>query len=196
MMIQRCNAAIFSFCLLVFFVSVVLQASANVYFSPVSEQECEQPCLDLSVCEQLPSSDIPEKPAVIIPELQVLRISNAWGEVSLDATTVYTELVISDPNLFLVPLQVQCDIYLNDIKMVGGIGKNLQMTACASGTSVRFFNIIANENMVTWWASHINNGEKTAIKIEGKLFVSLDKVDIVFPYSYESEFETDFFGNN
>ena len=131
-----------------------------------------------------------EKPTIVIPDLKIITVSNSWGKVSLDVTTVNTKIVINDPNLYLVPLKVLCDIYLNGIKMVADVGEDMQITKCASGTSVRFSATIDNENIIKWWVSHIKRGEKTKVRIEGKLIISLDRVDLVYPYFRETEFET------
>jgi len=131
-----------------------------------------------------------EKPVVIIPNLKIESISNSWGEVSLDTTTVNTEILVNDPDLSLIPLKVNCDIYLNDIKVVSGVGKDLKITKCASGSLVRFSSKIDNEKIIKWWVSHIKNKEKTKVRIEGKLIIPLEKVDIIYPFCRESEFET------
>jgi len=131
-----------------------------------------------------------KKPTVIIPNLKVESISNSWGQISLDTTTINTEILVNDPNFYLIPIKVDCDIYLNDIKMVSGIGKDLQITRSASGSLIRFTSTIDNENVIKWWVSHIKNKEKTKVRIEGKLIISLDKVDIVYPFSQNSEFKT------
>jgi len=91
-----------------------------------------------------------KKPTVIIPNLKVESISNSWGQISLDTTTVNTEILVNDPNFYLIPIKVDCDIYLNDIKMVSGIGKDLQITRSASGSLIRFTSTIDNENVIKW----------------------------------------------
>lgn len=137
--------------------------------------------------EELP---LQEKPVVVIPDLEIESISNSWGEVSLDTTTINTEVLINDPDFSLVPFKVNCDIYLNDIQMVSGIGKDLEITRCASGSLVRFSSKIDNIDIIKWWVSHIKNKEKTKVKIEGKLIIPFEKVDIIYPFSRESEFKT------
>ena len=131
-----------------------------------------------------------KKPTVIIPNLKVESISNSWGQISLDTTTVNTEILVNDPNFYLIPIKASCDIYLNDIKMVSGIGKDLEITRSASGSLIRFTSTIDNENVIKWWVSHIKNKEKTKVRVEGKLIISLDQVDIIYPFSQNYEFKT------
>jgi len=131
-----------------------------------------------------------EKPTVVIPDLKIVSISNSWGPVSLDTTTINTEILVNDPNFCLIPIKVCCDIYLNDIKIVSGLGKDLQITKCASGSLIRFTGTIDNENIIKWWVSHIKNREKTKVRIEGTLIIPLAQVSLVYPFAQESEFET------
>jgi len=145
----------------------------------------------VSAQNELSSKEVVEKPAIAIPDFKVESISNSWGRVSLDTTTINTEIMVNNPNLYLISPKVHCDIYLNDIKMVSELGKDLEMGKCASGSFIRFTSKINNENIPKWWTSHINNGEKTKVKIEGKLTISFNKVNTVFPFLKESHFETD-----
>ena len=132
-----------------------------------------------------------EKPTIVIPDLQVQAISNSWGKVSFDTTTINTEILINDPDFYLVALEVNCEIYLNEVKIVSEIGKNLQITRCASESRIFLTNTINNDNFIKWLVSHINNDEKTTVRIEGELIISLDKVDLSYPFTQKSEFETD-----
>ena len=82
----------------------------------------------VSAQDGLSSKEAVEKPTIAIPDLKVESISNSWGYVSLDTTTINTEIVLNDPNFYLIPLNAYYDIYLNDIKMVSGLGENLEIT--------------------------------------------------------------------
>jgi len=115
------------------------------------------------------------KPTIVIPNLEVESIFNSWGPVSSDVTTIVTEVLVNEPNLSLVPLSIACDIYLNDIKMVEGLGEDLTVERIASGSLVHFTSKIDNENIPKWWVSHIKNGERTqspTLKSVGVLFSS------------------------
>ncbi|MCD6318704.1 hypothetical protein J7M02_06515 [Candidatus Aerophobetes bacterium] len=131
-----------------------------------------------------------EKPTIVIPNLKIENISNSWGPVSSDITTIITKVLVNEPNLSLVPLSISCNIYLNDIKMSEGVGENLTIERVASGSLVLFTSKIDNENIVKWWLSHIKNGERSKVKIEGKLIISLEKVNLVYPFSWETKFQT------
>ena len=112
-----------------------------------------------------------KKPTVIIPNLKVESTSNSWGQISLDTTTINTEILVNDPNFYLIPIKVDCDIYLNDIKMVSGLGKDLEITRSASGSLIRFTSTIDNENVIKWWVSHIKIGEKTKYYFQYRFWI-------------------------
>jgi len=131
-----------------------------------------------------------ERITVEFSGLQAESICCSWGQVSLSTTTVNTEIMVQNPHLHHLPLKVQCNIYLNDIEIVSGLGDDLEILPQASGSSVRFSSTLDNEKIIDWWVSHIDNGEKTTVRIEGKVMLCLDEVDIFYPYSEESEFET------
>jgi len=131
-----------------------------------------------------------EKPTIVIPNLKIENISNFWGPVSSNVTTIITKVLVNEPNLSLVPLSISCNIHLNSIEVSEGLGKDLTIERVASGSLVRFTSKINNENIIKWWISHIKNGERTKVKIEGKLIIRLEKVNLVYPFSRETEFQT------
>jgi LEA14-like dessication related protein len=142
--------------------------------------------------EESPLEGTVEKPTIVIPNLRVESISHSWGPVSSDVTTIITQILINEPNLSLVLLSVSCNIYLNDIKMAEGRGENLTVERTSQGSLVRFTTRINtnDENIAKWWVSHIRNGEKTKAIIQGKLIMRLRKVDLLYPFSWETEFQT------
>ncbi|MBE0478616.1 hypothetical protein IBX65_05795 [Candidatus Aerophobetes bacterium] len=155
------------------------------------------PLVSIAISED---ENLPEQPAakplILIPRLHIEAISNSWGEVSLDSTTIHTHILVNNPHLHLIPMEVDCSIYLNDIEMVSGLGKDLQIEECASGSSIRFTSRIDNENIMKWWVSHIMNGEKTQYRLGYILMIKWLGVRIAnWPNSIEGSFETDFFGN-
>ena len=132
------------------------------------------------------------KPSIAIPHLRAESISHHWGPVSSDVTTIVTQVLVEEPNVSLVPRSVFCNIYLNDIKMAESPGEDLTVERTPRGSLVRFSTGINtnNENIARWWASHIRNGEKTEAVIQGKLIMSLGKVDLVLPFFWDHEFQT------
>jgi len=113
------------------------------------------------------------------------------NEASFDRTEITTEMLVNNSNLYLLPLRISCEVTLNEVKILSIAEKELDIRKYGNASLVSFKAEIKNENIIRWWISHINQGEQTDIKIKGKLFIPLDKVDIVFPFVYEKNFETD-----
>ena len=123
--------------------------------------------------------------------VEIEDVSSSWGEVSLETTSINIEVITNEPELSKVPLKVDCDIYLNEVNVVSGLGEDLCIVPYETGSSVHFSVTIDNENIIKWWVSHINNGERTEVRIEGKVIIALKDVDLDFPFSEHSSFQTD-----
>jgi len=135
-----------------------------------------------------------EKPVISVFDLKNLKIekiSVSLNEASFDRTEITTEMLVNNSNLYLLPLRISCEVTLNEVKILSIAEKELDIRKYGNASLVSFKAEIKNENIIRWWISHINQGEQTDIKIKGKLFIPLDKVDIVFPFVYEKNFKTD-----
>ncbi|MCD6232580.1 hypothetical protein J7K28_08185 [Candidatus Aerophobetes bacterium] len=135
---------------------------------------------------------IVEKPSIVVPEIKMENISHFWGPISFDTTTIITQILLNKINLSLPSLSVFCEIYLNNIKMAGGLAEDVTVEKRTQGTLIRFTLRINNnnENILRWWISHMKNGEKTTTTIHGKLIINLGGVDLVYPFLSKSEFRT------
>ncbi len=142
------------------------------------------------------AEEIVKEPSMEVPEVRIESISNSWGPISSDVTTIVTQILLNEPNLSSLPISVSCSIYLNDIEMAKGPGGDITVERTASGSLVCFTSRINNNtgNIAKWWASHIRNGEKTKVIIEGELIINLGKVDSVHPFWWENEFQTNMLG--
>jgi len=123
--------------------------------------------------------------------VKIEHVSSSWGEVSLETTSINIEVITNEPDLSKVPLKVDCDIYLNEVNVVSGLGEDLCIIPYETGSSVHFSVTIDNENIIKWWVSHINNGDQTEVRIEGKVIIALKDVDFSYPFSEDSSFQTD-----
>lgn len=122
-----------------------------------------------------------------------IDISNSWGSVSSDTTTIVTQMLVRGQDLSELPLSIFCSIYMNDVKMFEGQPGSLSRRRTARGTLIRFTTQIDNnsQSINEWWVSHIMNGEKTTARMRGKLKVNLRGSDFVLPFSWENGFRTD-----
>ena len=123
--------------------------------------------------------------------VKIKHVFSSWGKVFLESTSINIEVVTNEPELSNVPLKVDCDIYLNEVNVVSGLGEDLYIVSYETGSSVHFSVTIDNQNIIKWWVSHLNNGEQTEVRIEGKVTIALKDVDLSFPFSEHSSFQTD-----
>ena len=132
------------------------------------------------------------KPALAfdVSKFKIIDVSSSWGEVSLETTSINIEVMTNESKLSKVPLKVDCDIYLNEVNVVSGLGEDLCIVPYENGSSVHFSVTIDNENIIKWWVSHLNNGEQTEVRIEGKVTIALKNVDLDFPFLEDSSFQT------
>ena len=140
----------------------------------------------IGVCDSI-------KPALAFDakNVKIEDVSSSWGEVSLETTSINIEVITNERELSKVPLKVDCDIYLNEVNVVSGLGEDLCIVPYETGSSVHFSVTIDNENIIKWWVSHINNGEQTEVRIEGKITIALKDMDFSFPFLEHSSFQTD-----
>jgi len=133
-----------------------------------------------------------EKPIIVIPSTKPENISNSWGPVSPDFTTIVTQILVNKKNLTLTSLSIFCEIYLNGIKVATTKGNNLNVERKGKDSLITFTSKIDNnsKNITKWWISHIRNSERTRAVIKGKLMVNSEKVCIVYPFFWENKFQT------
>ncbi|MBC7190099.1 hypothetical protein H5U35_07860, partial [Candidatus Aerophobetes bacterium] len=113
----------------------------------------------LVISGEVKSSEESKKPTIDLSRIRIEDISCKWGEVSLDITSLNVEVLTNEENLYLFPLKIFCDIYLNDVKLVGGLGEDLKITKVEGGSVLSFTARIENQNIIKWWVSHIKNKE-------------------------------------
>ena len=126
-----------------------------------------------------------------VSKFKIIDVSSSWGKVSLETTSINIEVVTNEPDLSKVPLKVDCNIYLNEVNVVSGLGEDLCIVPYENGSSVHFSVTFDNEKIIDWWVSHVNNGEQTEVRIEGKITIALKDVDLDFLFSEDSSFQTD-----
>ena len=145
----------------------------------------------IGVCDSIKPNVAAAKDSIPLHEFNIIDVSSSWDEVSLETTSINIEVMTNESKLSKVPLKVDCDIYLNEVNVVSGLGEDLSIASYETGSSVHFSVTIDNENIIKWWVSHINNGEQTEVRIEGKITIALKDMDFSFPFSEHSSFQTD-----
>ncbi len=94
-------------------------------------------------------------------------IENKFADVNETATTIETNLTVSNPNpigISLGGLSVDYGIRMNNVSMATGQKEGVSI---GSGNStIPFRTYLVNENIPEWWYTHVSNGEQTDILID------------------------------
>jgi len=121
---------------------------------------------------------------------EIRGISYSWGKVTEDTTEILVNINVYNPNPFPIPLKdVAMDVYMNGIKMGEGHAIKAEIEAKSESTVVVAIDL-DNNKIPEWWASHIRNGEKTAIDIKGYLVFDLKVFDFKYPIEIPKSLET------
>ncbi len=123
---------------------------------------------------------------------QVKSVSMHWGNVNSSITQIVSEVTLSDPLPFSIPLSgINVKIYMNGIEMGTGhsIGK-AEITPPQS--KIKLIVNLVNSRLPEWWITHIENGEKTKVEIVSNLEFSIFGFKFGVPITRVSEFETNF----
>lgn len=103
----------------------------------------------------------------------VTGVENRFAGVNETATTIESNLTVSNPNPFgasLGGLTVDYAVDMNDIRMADGTKDGV---AISRGTStLPFTTTMANERIPAWWVSHIRGGEQTTLTVNADVHSS------------------------
>jgi LEA14-like dessication related protein len=118
----------------------------------------------------------------------VESVENEWGEVTSERTEIRTDVVVNNPNEVGVPgvTSVSYDVTMNDVTMAEGSSGRLSLSPGRNEVTLRTG--IDNEKIPVWWASHINDGEKTTLSVEPSVKVTFLSKRLPAP---DRTFETD-----
>lgn len=124
----------------------------------------------------------------------VQGVDNRFGNVTDETTVVHTDLIVHNPNPIGIQLgdtEVAYTVRMNDVEMARGGGTGLDI---ATGNSTQAFESeMDNEQIPTWWVSHVGNGEHTVVAINATIQTSL-LGQRQFDAAQEREVETDIIG--
>jgi LEA14-like dessication related protein len=123
------------------------------------------------------------------PEMK--SVTMHWGEVNSTTTQIISNVYVSNPLPFSIPLSgVNVKIYMNGIEM--GTGYSVGKTDISPpGGTIRLVIDLMNSKLVDWWCSHIRNGERTTVKIVSDLQFSILGFKFGIPITKVNEFKTD-----
>jgi len=112
------------------------------------------------------SSNEPQKISIGPGALTIRSTKSYWGEVNKDYTKIITMATIYNDNL--VPVRITKIHYLvdmNGIKFSEGLSNVETAIQPKSEVTLMYTIKLDNKMLDEWWVSHIENGEKTKIKI-------------------------------
>ncbi len=119
---------------------------------------------------------------------EVRDIKLRWGDVTHDTTQVIVSAtVVNDMPVPLVLKYLEYRIYMNGIEMGSGRISSTKIIKPESQSNVEFTMYIQNSKIPEWWVTHIRNGEKTTVKIEMGIGMSINGRDVFIPmktYTY------------
>jgi LEA14-like dessication related protein len=142
----------------------------------------------------------PENPLYSNPVLFINRTDAEWGEVDAQETPIPMEFDVYNPQLKPYTIsEVGYEISMNGIAMGEGATDETYVIPGGSTETIRTAPTIDNRNLDEWWVSHLQNDQRTTLRIDFYAKVELPTgKDIRVPLdrlTYEREFETDIFGN-
>ena len=98
---------------------------------------------------------------------EVKDVKLRWGDVTHGSTQVIaTATVVNDLPVPLYLNYLEYNIYMNGIKMGSGRIASTKIIKPKSQERVEFTMYIDNSKIPEWWVTHIRNGERTTVKVE------------------------------
>ena len=112
------------------------------------------------------SSNVPQKINVMPVTLTVKSTKSYWGNVNEDHTEIITMATIYNDNLVPVPItKIYQMVEMNDIRLAEGSSNVATVIQPNSEATLTFVTKLDNRMLDEWWVSHIENGEKTKVRI-------------------------------
>jgi len=116
---------------------------------------------------------------------------NAWGTVSDDEIEVITTVWIDNPNpgLSLGETTVDYTLTMNDVELAAGSADDVRVPSGNTTTELRTH--LQYDQLPTWWASHIRNGERSELAVETTAHVDAGPLSGSPSGTYTTEKATD-----
>ena len=125
---------------------------------------------------------------VTVGQPSVENIRTEWGAVTPKTTEIRTNIAVNNPSSVGIPnvADVNYEVGMNDVTVASGHVNNLGLPSGESTISTT--TEMDNGKIPAWWATHINNGEKTTVSIAPSISVPLFSKDLP---AEKRSFETD-----
>jgi len=104
----------------------------------------------------------------------VKSIEYKWGKVTSEQTEILSYITINNPNPVPIPLgDVEVDVLMNGILMGHGSAIGDTTISASSDDTLTLSIKLDNDKLVDWWVSHIENGEKTVMRVKSSLVFNI-----------------------
>lgn len=140
-------------------------------------------------------------PVMSNPVLYVNRTSADWGTVTREETPIDMSFQLYNPQTFPYTIsELGYEITMNGVLVGEGQTEDIAAIPPGATETVRTEAAIVNGNLDEWWVTHLQNDQRTQLKIEFYAVVSGQELvsDIRVPLdelTYRETIETDIFGN-
>lgn len=122
---------------------------------------------------------------------EIRGINFKWGEITSSETEIITNILVYNPNPVSLPLKdVQSNIYMNNIKMGTGSALSAEIKPSSESTVI-LSTKLENGRIPEWWISHIKNGEKSTMNIDGNMVFDLNITEFKYPIKLSNPIQTD-----
>jgi LEA14-like dessication related protein len=135
------------------------------------------------------------------PVLFVNRTSANWGTVTREETPIDMSFQLYNPQTFPYTIsELGYEITMNGVLVGEGQTEDIAAIPPGATETVRTEAAIVNGNLDEWWVTHLQNDQRTQLKIEFYAVVSGQELvsDVRVPLdelTYRETIETDIFGN-
>jgi len=101
-------------------------------------------------------------------------IDNRFGSVNETATMIETNVTVDNPNpigVSLGGLSIDYGVSMNDVPMASGQKEGISVGTGESSVALR--TRLDNQRIPDWWVTHVRNGERTTMTVNGTVSSSL-----------------------
>lgn len=109
--------------------------------------------------------------AGIIGSPSVVGVENRFGGVNESTTVIESTVIINNPNpvrLRLAGLAIDYAVEMNSIRMATGGREGVEIRK-QGNSSIPLTTTMNNSRLPAWWASHVRNGETTALVVDASI---------------------------
>lgn len=114
---------------------------------------------------------------------KIREVFLSWGNVTYDSTEIIADVSVYNPSPIPITLKkVTFTLYMNNIKMVTGSSEGAVNLASFQETVVRLVGTLNNSGIPDWFISHLKNGERTDVRLSGKVTFDLKLMELTRPF--------------